>query len=406
MLEMHLDPLGGVAGDMFVAALLHLRPDLEAGLARTIAICPLLDHVDVSLVPHEDGVLTGRRFVARRECHTTTGRGPEIDHALSHAHVDWRHIREALATSRLDNKTIEHAIAIFSHLAAAEARVHGVDPEEVRFHEVGAWDSIADIVAAAWLIAEIDAVRWTVGPLPLGSGRIRSAHGWLPAPAPATAILLEGFLTIDDGIPGERVTPTGAAIVRYLCDPAHSQRAPRRLIGSGHGFGARKMTGLSNCVRVLAFETVEAIHAPERVAVLECEIDDQTGEDLAQAVDHLRARAGVLDVIQAPVFGKKGRMMTHLRVLAEPVARDEALAAIFEETTTIGVRHWLVERSVLERRAETLDMDGRLVRRKVVSRPSGRTAKAEADDLAGAGGQASRAALRRRVEQMSGAEEG
>ena len=98
-------------------------------------------------------------------------------------------------------------------------------------------------------------------------------------------------------------------------------------------------------------------------------------------------------------------MMTHLRVLAEPVARDEALAAIFEETTTIGVRHWLVERSVLERRAETLDMDGRLVRRKVVSRPSGRTAKAEADDLAGAGGQASRAALRRRVEQMSGAEE-
>jgi uncharacterized protein (TIGR00299 family) protein len=293
-------------------------------------------------------------------------------------------------------------VAIFSHLAAAEARVHGVDAEEVRFHEVGAWDSIADIVAAAWLIAKIDAARWTIGALPLGSGRVRTAHGLLPVPAPATAILLEGFLTIDDGVGGERVTPTGAAIVRHLCDPTGgASRAPRRLVGSGHGFGARKMPGLSNCLRVLAFETIESSSPPERVAVLECEIDDQTGEDLAQAVDNLRALPGVLDVVQAPVFGKKGRMMTHLRVLADPRAREDALAAIFEETTTIGVRHSLVERSVLPRQTEALDVNGRAIRRKLVERPSGRTAKAEADDLVGVTGQAARAELRRRVEMSA-----
>ena len=143
--------------------------------------------------------------------------------------------------------------------------------------------------------------------------RIRSVHGLLPVPAPATAILQEGFLTIDDGVAGERVTPTGAAILRHLCDPSDQAREPRRLVGSGYGFGARRMPGLSNCLRVLAFETLDAHPAQEKIVVLECEIDDQTGEDIAHAVDHLRAHAGVLDVVQAPAFGKKGRMKTQLR---------------------------------------------------------------------------------------------
>ncbi len=399
MIEIHMDLLGGIAGDMFVAALLHLRPDLEEGLARTIALCPLIEDVHVDVAPHDDGVLTGRRFVVTRRW--SDEEAPGHRHRAGHGEhdpVDWRLIREALTTSRLDRKTVERAVAIFSHLAAAEARIHGVDPDDVGFHEVGAWDSIADIVAAAWLIGEIGAARWTVGPAPLGSGRIRSAHGLMPAPAPATAILLEGFVTIDDGVGGERVTPTGAAILRHLCDPSDEAREPRRLVGSGYGFGARRMPGLSNCLRVLAFETVDARPAPEKVVVLECEIDDQTGEDLAHAVDHLRAHAGVLDVVQAPAFGKKGRMMTQLRVLARPGARDDVIARIFEETATIGVRHWLVDRDVLPRTVDTLDVDGRPVRFKIVERPGGRTVKAEADDLAGVAGSASRSQLRRRVE--------
>jgi uncharacterized protein (TIGR00299 family) protein len=339
-------------------------------------------------------VLTGRRFVVRRESE------PSHDHH----HVDWRVIRESLARSDLDGATKQHALAIFSHLAVAEGRVHGVAAEEVSFHEVGAWDSIADIVAAAWLIGEIGAARWTVGPLPLGSGRVRTAHGWLPVPAPATVMLLEGFSTFDDGVAGERVTPTGAAILRHICDPAaQAATGPRRLLGAGYGFGARKLPGLSNCLRALAFEPT-APSAAQRIAVLECEIDDQTAEDLAIAVERLRATGGVLDVVQAPAFGKKGRMMTHLRVLAEPGAREAATAAIFEETTTLGVRCSLVERETLARRDETLEVEGRAVRRKIAERPSGPTAKAEADDIAGTRGQAARAALRRRAERLEAEE--
>ncbi|MBY3307594.1 LarC family nickel insertion protein [Rhizobium laguerreae] len=396
-MEVHLDPVGGIAGDMFVAALLDFRPDLEMGLIEALALCPLIDRVDVRSESHNDGILSGRRFSVRREGRRAEKQS-EAAHHHNHVHVDWRLIREALVTSKLDRETIKHAIGIFTHLAEAEARVHGVDPQYVRFHEVGAWDSIADIVATAWLIARIGAVRWTVGALPLGSGRVRTAHGLLPVPAPATALLLEGFETIDDGIAGERVTPTGAAILRHLCDPFETIRIPRRLIASAHGFGTKRLPGLSNCVRLLVFETLVDQTPQDQVAVLECEIDDQTGEDLAQAIDNLRTRKGVLDVVQMPVFGKKGRMMTHLRILAEPATRDDILSAVFDETTTIGVRHSLTDRTVLPRQARTVEQDGRPLRLKLVERPSGRTAKLEADDLAAVRTSAERTRLRRLAE--------
>ncbi|MBB3458346.1 hypothetical protein FHT86_006672 [Rhizobium sp. BK313] len=408
-LELHLDPLGGIAGDMFAAALLDLRPDLEAGLKRTLALCPLIEDVEFEFAAHNDGVLTGHRFLVRRDGNRRIAEDQHHHHHShehhdhdehghvhgSHHHTHWSLIREALITSKLDRDTVKHAVGIFSRLAEAEGKVHGVDPDAVSFHEVGAWDSIADIVAAAWLISQFDTISWTVGPLPLGGGRVHTDHGLLPVPAPATARLLEGFSTIDDGIGGERVTPTGAAILAYLCGRTPVPPKPRTLTGSGYGFGTRRLPGISNCLRILAFESAEAYtDLKNQVAVLECEIDDQTGEDLAQAVERLRAQTGVLDVIQAPVFGKKGRMMTHLRILAEPAARDDILASIFDETTTIGVRHILVERSTLPRQAATTEADGRTLRLKVVERPTGRTAKVEADDLADVAGSAARNRLR------------
>ena len=385
MLEIHLDPLGGIAGDMFVAALVDLRPDLAAGLQQVLARTPLLDGVTAEVVDHSDGVLTGRRFLVRRG---------EADHG--HADIAWQEIRAALAEAPLDAATRDHAIAIFTHLAEAEAHVHATAPDDVHFHEVGAWDSIADIVSAAWLIGQLDATRWTIGALPLGGGRTRSAHGLLPVPAPATARLLEGFATIDDGISGERVTPTGAAIVRHLCAPRGSPRQARRLTGSAHGFGTRTLPGTSNCLRVLAFEAeAPAPWATDRVVVLECEIDDQTGEDLALAVDRLRAQDGVLDVIQAPVFGKKGRLMTHLRVLAAETAEDAVATAVFAETTTLGLRRTLVARRILTRETVTVEAGDRTMRVKHANRPGGRTAKVETDDLADVAGSRARKRARR-----------
>lgn len=398
-MELHLDPLGGIAGDMFVAAILHARPDLEAGLQHAMALCPLLDGVSLDVTAHDDGILTGKRFVVSRDEHLPHGhhhphRHDDHKHTHDHLHVRWRDIRSAIEQSSLDADTISHALGIFALLAEAEARVHGVAPEDVSFHEVGAWDSIADIVAAGFLISRLGAVRWTVGALPLGSGRVRTAHGMLPVPAPATALLLEGFLTLDDGVSGERVTPTGAAILGYLCKQDATKPGPRRLVASGHGFGTRTLPGISNCLRVLLFDTDEQTAPDNTIRVIEFDIDDQTAEDLAHAIEHLRAVTGVLDIVQAPVFGKKGRMMTSVRILAEPASLDPIIARIFGETSTIGLRHTQAERAMLPRRANTHEINGTTLRTKTVDRPGGPTTKVEADDLAGIPGRAARDTMR------------
>jgi len=292
---------------------------------------------------------------------------------------------------------IDRALAIFGELAVAEGRIHAVAPDAVTFHEVGAWDSVADILAAAVLIEAVGPALWTCGSVPIGSGRVRSAHGLLPVPAPATAVLLDGFEMIDDGIAGERVTPTGAAILRHLCPPgARPATAAARLSGSGYGFGTRRLDGVSNCLRILAFEAAGTA-ARDIVAVLECEIDDQTGEDIALALQRIRAHPSVLDALQSPVFGKKGRMMTHLRILAEPAAADAVADLVFDETTTIGLRQSLVHRRLLPRETGKIAADGREWSAKTTRRPGGTTTKIEADELAEVAGQAAREALRRRI---------
>jgi uncharacterized protein (TIGR00299 family) protein len=396
-MELHLDLVGGIAGDMFVAAILDLQPDLEAGLMTALSYAPMLEGVSCRTVSHDDGILTGRRFLVERS-------GPDTTHGHHH-HTAWRDIRAALSASSLDADTTRHAIGIFSLLADAEARVHGSAAEAVEFHEVGAWDSIADIVAAAYLIAQLNATRWTSGTIPLGSGRVRTAHGILPVPAPAAALLLEGLPTIDDGIPGERVTPTGAAILRYLCKQETISPRPRRLVASGFGFGTRKLPGMSNCVRVISFEPVAAsVAGSDRVAVLEFEIDDQTGEDLAQGIENLRAHKDVLDVVQMPVFGKKGRMMTGIRILARPDAVAQIAALAFDETTTIGIRHAIVDRAILPREIVDTDVEFGPMRVKLVKRPSGQTAKAEASDVGDTANAATR--QRRRQEAEAAAKTG
>lgn len=421
-MQIHLDALGGMAGDMFAAALLDAFPEHAEGVAASVRAASRAG-VACRLVSHNDGILQGSRFLVsgpdgaappdsapHRHEHAHDDHGPSHDrrehdhHDGGHGHRPWSEIRQSLGRADLEPAVRAHALAIFGHLAGAEARVHGIAVEQVAFHEVGAWDSIADITAAAHLIAAVGATRWSVGALPLGSGFVRTQHGLLPVPAPATARLLEGFPTHDDGVPGERVTPTGAAILRHLCGGAPAAPAgPRALGRSGIGFGTKRLPGLSNCVRVLAFDETAAEAQPDHrtVAVIEFEVDDQSGEDLAMGLDRLRARDDVLDVVQMPAFGKKGRMLAHVRVLARPDALEAAAAACFSETTTIGLRHALVAGRALPRRAATVAVAGRRVRVKLAERPGGRTAKAEADDALAHEGHAARAALRREAERRA-----
>lgn len=390
-MHVHLDAIGGVAGDMFLAAMLDARPDLADGALKAIRAAGLPKGWTAEAVEHAADGLTGRRFHVLPPAHGVFHHHPH-EH---HHHVAFRDIRAMIEKSALDGGVKARAIAIFRLLAEAEGAVHGRDPEDVHFHEVADWDSVADIVGAAFVIEALGGATWSVSALPLGSGRVKTAHGMLPVPAPATARLLEGFETLDDGIAGERITPTGAVILKALA-PTRRRPSGAVLAASGTGFGTRTLPGLPNILRALLFETDAVAETTSgrdsEVAVIAFEIDDQTPEDLAAGLDKLRAEADVLDVTQAAVFGKKGRLMTAVRILCRAPAVERVAAACFAETTTIGLRWHLARRFELDRRAVTAGG----VRVKVVSRPgSGATAKAEMDDIREVpGGQAGRAAAR------------
>ena len=394
-MHLHLDPVGGIAGDMFIAALLDAFPQLGAGMDAVLGKVGLPPGAHCALLAHNDGVLAGRRFELSLPAASAA---PHERHHHA-AHVGLGAIRAAIAAMGLDAAVAARALAIFAVLAEAEAEVHGVSVDQVEFHEVGALDSIADIVGAAWIIEALSPASWSVGALPLAAGRVQTAHGALPLPAPAVLRLLGGFAFIDDGLGGERVTPTGAAILRHLACASGTMPRPGRLAASGLGFGSRKLPGLSNVLRVLAFDTTQAPAADE-VAQLAFEVDDQTPEDLALGLERLRACAGVLDVVQSAVYGKKGRMAAQVQLLAQPEHLAAAIAACFAETTTLGVRHQLLARSVLARSETAITGAGGLaVRVKLARRPDGAlSAKAECDDLRPGGERGGRENLRRASE--------
>jgi uncharacterized protein (TIGR00299 family) protein len=376
-----LDPVGGVSGDMFVAAALDAWPSFREPVLSAITESGLPPGCKVSLVERHSGGLAGAGFVFEGDAAAPSGAYPAL--------------RRRLAEARLSPSVRDHALAILALLAEAEAAVHRVPIESVHFHELADWDTQADIVGAAAIIDLLAEARWQCRPLPLGSGTVRAAHGLLPVPAPATAHLLAGFsFRADDGIPGERVTPTGAAILRHVVSRSADGGRPGRLIASGMGAGSRQLPGIPNVLRVLGFAATEA--AGDWVLTLEFDIDDQSPEDLATGLEHLRALPGVRDVASFPGIGKKGRCLQAVRVMADPACRDAVVDAVFEETTTLGLRMRHEQRAVLARRTVVIEDESGPVRVKVADRRGRRTAKAEADDVAARpGGTAGRARARR-----------
>ena len=389
MRHIQLHPLGGVAGDMFVACLLDAFPEHQAA---AVAMAQQLADVACNVVRHGDNTLTGSRFLVEAGSSSAPG-------SAHHGHTHWAQIRRHIAGSTLPATVQDHAIGIFTALAEAEARVHGRPADEVVFHEVGAADSIADVVAAASVIAAISPAVWSVGVLPLGGGTVRTAHGVMPVPTPATALLLEGFALEDDGVSGERVTPTGAAILRYLIH-GRDRSVTGTLQRSGTGFGARTLPGRSNCLRALVFTTDNHTQRGHReLGVISFEVDDQSGEDLAIGIDHLRTMPGVHDIVQMPCFGKKSRMATHVQVLTTYESMTSVTEACFRETTTIGLRTHVVQGQALRRQTATVTLADDPVRVKLVERPADgggvfTTAKAEAEYVRKTAGQGRRAQVR------------
>lgn len=426
-MRIHLDTVGGLAGDMFVAAVIDAMPHMAEGLLATLNTLSLPPGICVALTDTRDDGLKGLRFVVAGVAQESHRHSPEAvvsdhehdqDHeyrqtqvqmsmiADEHHHRSYNDIRRWLSASCLKESVKAHVLELFSVLAQAEAHVHGTDIESVEFHEVGAWDSIIDFVAASWIIDTLSPCRWSWSPLPIGSGFVKCAHGVLPVPAPATARLLTGMRVTNDGIRGERVTPTGAAILKHLCDlgatvdPAAASQEV--LAGTGIGHGTRRLPGIPNIVRCILFEDQQEVlsGAPE-IACLQFEVDDQSPEDLAVALDHIRTTAGVLEIYQAPLFGKKGRVAVQVQILLDVSAIETVFAECFVETTTLGIRVSHVMRRTLQRREVRLD-DESALRVKLAQRPRGETtAKAEMSDLAHLRGHALREQVRADAQQRA-----
>ena len=364
----HLDAVGGISGDMFAAAILDARASLWPRCEAAISALSLPTDTSARTETVTHKGFKGTRFTVRS---INDGR------PRNHSHTPWIKIRSMLLDAPLEAGVRDTAVGIFTILAEAEAAVHGIAADDVTFHEVGAIDSIVDITVAAVLIDALAPCLWSVGPLPQGRGQVKTQHGYIPIPAPATTKILEGFIFVDDGENGERVTPTGAAILKFL-EPSFSRdTVPRVLSGTGMGFGTKEFESRANLLRVSLFGGPSANVNNDIVEVLRCEIDDQTSEDLAIAIDHLRATDGVLDVCQWPVFAKKGRVALALQVLALPNCADVITQVILAETTTLGVRRTVQYRDVLSR--DNIDVNG--VDVKIAHRPSGVTAKAAIGDV-------------------------
>jgi uncharacterized protein (TIGR00299 family) protein len=300
--------------------------------------------------------------------------------APSHAHRDWHAIRAMISKAGargLAPGVVERSIAIFGALAEAEARVHRVDPDHVHFHEVGAVDSIVDIVSTAWCLDELEIEQCFVGPLPSGSGSVATEHGRLPVPAPATVELLRGFDIVAGDGEGELVTPTGAAI---LCALAKPMRPAFRLEAAGTGAGTRRLRDRPNVLRVLIGEC-EA-RADDNVAIIEADIDDMTPSALAHVADRLRG-SGARDVTLIPALMKKGRSGTRLTVVCDMETLRPLANVVLSESSTIGVRYRAYNRIVLPRRIEVVNTEYGPIALKIVQRPDGKeTAEPEHDDLA------------------------
>jgi uncharacterized protein (TIGR00299 family) protein len=341
MRAIHVDPVGGAAGDMLLAALLDLGVPI-ADVRRALGTLPLpAASYELSAERVEGGGFAATRVTV------TVGEGGE-----SHRSLD--DLLGILSASRLEPGARDRAERVFRKLAAAESRVHAVPVEAVHFHEVGAVDAIVDIVGCAVALDLLAVEEIRFGVLAPGTGMIESAHGPLPLPAPATLELLHGVPIRLGGPPGEWVTPTGAAILTALGQPV-SHEASLRVERVGSGAGHRPRADRPNIVRLLLGELEEAAAGAgpaagdidrEEIMVLEAAIDDQAPNALSHAAEVLRA-AGAIDVYLAAVGMKKGRLGTMITVLARPGAAEELASCLLRETSTLGLRLRREERRYL-----------------------------------------------------------
>ena len=431
MKTLYIECAMGAAGDMLTAALLELMPDKEAALAKLNAMG--IPGVVFEAKPSEKCGITGTHMRVlihgeeeepvpcghthahedhhehnhahehhhEHERHTHTHAHAHVqedahchdsdahDHAHHHEHDAHHHahhgmaeIRSLIAELAVSETVKEKALAVYQSIAEAESRVHGAEVDQIHFHEVGSMDAVADVTAVCLLMELLAPEQVIVSPIHVGSGTVLCAHGRLPVPAPATALILEGMPIYGGSVQGELCTPTGAALLKTFVD-SFGPMPPMTVAKTGYGMGTKDFEQ-ANCLRAMLgesftmngtgskmqtgqdaedentgsrgaagkdTETENPAAREGRITEISCNLDDMTGEDIAFAAERI-LQAGALDVFTESIYMKKGRPAVKLTVLARPEDEERLAGEIFRHTSTIGVRIHTDRRYELARRSE------------------------------------------------------
>ncbi len=377
MKDLYLDCFSGISGDMTLGALLDLGADLsyvESHLRR-LPIDPFQIHVHSVVKKGISASQLNLHFGEDKHHHQREEHEYHVHHEHSHSHRlglqdlhhdhtedehhhhhDHRRAMEILAmieVSELPPRVKQRSLAIFREIAVAEGKIHGIDPNEVYFHEVGSMDSIIDIIGVCLALESLGVKRIYASSVPTGQGRLRMAHGLYPIPAPATLQLLEGIPLSFLQVEGELTTPTGAGILKALASGFGPMPAAT-IERIGYGAGQKEFPH-PNVLRAVLIQVAQADqpsipseHMREQVYIIEAQLDDMTGEAMGYAMERLFA-VGALDVYFTPVYMKKNRPGSLLTVLALPEYAEICEVVILKETTTFGVRRSLSKRRILDR---------------------------------------------------------
>lgn len=356
----------GAAGDMLTAALMELLPDREGFLRELNG----LDIPGVAVIAEKSVKcgITGTHVNVKYQ---------GIEEGEHHHHHSGLHdIERIVSRLRLPAMVKLDIMAVYSEIAEAESRVHGVPVQNIHFHEVGTMDAVADITAVCLLMHKLKPDQVIATPVHVGSGSVRCAHGILPVPAPATARILRNIPIYGGSIQGELCTPTGAALLKHFVTE-FGDMPPMKVSAIGYGMG-RKDFPRANCVRVMLGETEEK---PETVTELNCNVDDMTGEAMGFALERFLEN-GALDAFTTPIGMKKSRPGTMITVLCRTGEKEKFVRLMFRHTTTLGIRETECTRYTLERRTQTVDTPLGPVRKKVSTGYGVTREKYEYEDLA------------------------
>jgi len=352
---LYIDAFAGLAGDMFLGALADLGASKE-----TYASLPGRLGLKGASIRIEDVKRKG--IAAKRAI---------VEFPHEHVHRRLSDIDKILSQSDLPESVTRGSLATFRRLAEAEAKVHGTTPEEVHFHEVGAVDAILDIVGTHLAVHELGIERVVCSPIPLSRGEGSMAHGKMPLPAPATVEILEGVPTTGIDVDFETVTPTGASLAVTLAD-SYGDWPEMKVEACGWGAGTHEGGELPNLLRLIKGESRVGI-STDRVWVLECEVDDMNPQFMEPLWD-AAFKAGALDLYLTPVQMKKGRPGTLLTLLVHDLDRETCETLLLEHTTTLGVRRYLTERTILEREIHEVETEYGTIPIKVGKGMSGKAA--------------------------------